>query len=149
MENDFDGVFRFTNNSDEDFTVLWNNREYTFPAKTRSPLIIPNETMENIQSIRKKFAYKWAEKEWFKSDRYKELSAMEHYRGGRDDKELEPLIQMCLDPLPISQAKVEEKPRKTVNAKASKPVGKSANLNEEFKDAPVESLGVQSNVFEK
>jgi hypothetical protein len=36
MEN-FDGVFKFTNNSDEAFTALWNNKEYVFPSMTRCP----------------------------------------------------------------------------------------------------------------
>ena len=29
---DFDGVFRFTNATDTDFTFLWNNVEYKFKA---------------------------------------------------------------------------------------------------------------------
>lgn len=147
---DFDGVFRFTNNSDEEFVVLWNNKEYTFPAKSRSPIIIPDEPLENIQSIRKKFAYKWAEREWYKGSEYKKLSKMG--RGlppTRDDKSLEPLIQMCLAPLPIKEAKVKKLSGEKRQYRGSKAVGKNANLNAEFaddtKDENLIKLGEQSN----
>ena len=42
---DFDGVFRFTNATNEDFSALWNNVEYIFPAGKTVPLIIPNENV--------------------------------------------------------------------------------------------------------
>jgi hypothetical protein len=132
---DFDGVFRFSNNSDEDFTVLWNNKEYTFPAKTCSPMIIAGESPENVQEIRKRFAFKWAEREWYKGAEYKKLSNM---GGGlpptRNDATLEPLIQMCLSPLPTAKAKVVEGKKDVRNFKASKAIDEKANLNEAFKE---------------
>lgn len=147
LDTDFDGVFRFSNNSDEDFAVLWNNKEYVFPAKTRSPIIIPNEPLENIQEIRKKWAYKWAEREWFKSPAYKKLSKLENFRGGRDDKELEPLIQMCLSPLPIAKATVREGKKENLRIKASKAVSGDTNLNmafaDESRDENIRKVGVQ------
>lgn len=133
LDTDFDGVFRFTNPDTEDFTALWNNKEYVFPARKRVPLIIPGEPPENVQEIRKRFAYRLAEKMWFKSDEYKRLNAMENYRGGRDDKVLEPIIQMCLDELPEDRAKVRELPVKEVHtSKYTKAVGEDDNLNAAF-----------------
>lgn len=150
LETDFDGVFRFSNNSDEDFTCLWNNREYIFPAKTRSPIVIPNESLENIQEIRKKWAFKWAEKEWYKSDEYERMSKM---GGGlpptRNDKVLEPLIQMCLVPLPLGKAEVKEGKPEKLNIKASKAVSENASLNqvfaEETKEENLLKLGKQAD----
>ncbi len=134
LNDDFDGVFRFSNNSDEDFKVLWNNKEYTFPAHTRSPMIIPNESLENIQEIRKKFAFKWAEREWFKSPEYYRMADMgKGLPPTRDDKVLEPLIQQCLDPLPLSKATVAEGKKRDDKFKATKAVSEDDNLNEAFK----------------
>lgn len=148
INDEFDGVFRFSNNSDEDFIALWNNKEYTFPAHTRSPMIIPNESLENIQEIRKKWAFKWAEREWFKTDQYKKMKEM---GGGlppvRQEKDLEPLIQMCLEPLPIVKASVKEGKSQELKTKASKAVSANENLSETFKDAPIETLGEQSTRF--
>ena len=152
INDEFDGVFRFSNNSDEDFTALWNNREYLFKAHTRSPMIIPNEPLENIQEIRKKWAFKWAEREWNKSKRYAEMNSKENYRGGRDDKELEPLIQMCLEPLPIVKAQVTEgKPEQVNVSEHTAAVSEDDNLNETFKDVvkegKIRKLGKQSEKF--
>ena len=133
INESFDGVFRFSNTSDEDFTVLWNNKEYTFPKNSCSPMLISGESPENVQEIRKKFAYKWAEREWYKGKDYKKMSAM---GGGlpptRDDAVLDVLIQMCLNPLPIVPAIVTEAKQETRTFKGSKAVGKDSNLNKEF-----------------
>jgi hypothetical protein len=56
LPSDFDGIFRFTNWTDSDFTAKWDNIEYTFPAKKTTPIVIPNATPVEIQNIRKKFA---------------------------------------------------------------------------------------------
>ena len=129
------GIFYFSNNSKEDFVVLWNNKEYTFPGKTCSPMLIPGEPPENVQEIRKKFAYKWAEREWYKGSEYKKMAKM---GGGlpptRDDKTLEPLISMCLSPLPIEKAIRKEGKKPKLNINASKPVSKEGfDKREEFK----------------
>lgn len=133
-QQDFDGVFRFTNATEDDFTVLWNNVSYTFKAGTCSPMIIKNETAENIQEIRKKFAYKLATREFFKSDEYKRLAGM---GGGLpptyNDEVLTEWIQQCLEPLPIARAEVKEIEDKPKTMKAFKPVGEKSNLQEEFK----------------
>ena len=129
------GVFYFSNTDKEDFVVLWNNKEYTFPAKSCSPMIIAGEPPENVQEIRKKFAYKWAEKMWYKGPEYHKMSKMgEGLPPLRDDKTLEPLIEMCLTPLPIEKAKVVEKPKAKPNLKGSKAVKDKDDLNQVFKE---------------
>ena len=150
LDSDFDGVFRFSNNSDEDFVFLWNNVEYKFPAKTRSPMIIRNESPENVQEIRKKAAFKWAEKQWYKGDEYKRMSKMgAGLPPTRDDKVLEPLIQMCLSPLPVAKATITEKPVKELKLKATKAVGKDDNLNQTFaketEDGSLQKFGAQAD----
>lgn len=150
LDTDFDGVFRFSNNSDEDFTVLWNNKEYTFPAHSRSPIIIPDAKLEEIQNIRKKWAYKWAEREWYKSDKYNQMKEMGNGRPPiRNEKDLEPLVQMCLDPLPVAKATVKELPKEKLNLKASKAVSDKENLNkafeEETREENIVTVGEQPN----
>lgn len=129
---DFDGVFRFTNWSDEDFVGVWGGKSYTFAALTTSPMIITEHSPIEIQHIRKKFAKDLAEREFFKSRNYEALRSTE---GAKNDgmlnprlnsihqataytlTELTPFIQRCLEPLPVSRAivqavetpKVEEK----------------------------------------
>lgn len=145
---DFDGVFRFTNDSDEDFTVLWNNKEYVFPAKSRSPIVIPEESLENIQAIRKKWAYKWAEREWFKGSEYKKMANMgQGLPPLRNDAVLDPLVQRCLSPLPVKAAKVNPLPQQKVKTAASKALKDTDNLNaafaEETKEENIVELGKQ------
>lgn len=105
----FDGVFRFTNPTDEDFTGKWNNIAYTYPAQKTSPMIIPGETAEGIQAIRKKFARELAEREFYKTDKGQFMNSKA--AGARPalytDSDLTPFIQRCLEPLPIEMAKVE------------------------------------------
>lgn len=106
---EFDGVFRFTNWTDKERTYLWNNKEYTFPAKSTVPLIILNEPLENIQEIRKRFAYRLAEEVWYESKEYEKMSKMGNgLPPTRDDKVLEADIEKCLSPLPIAKAGVKE-----------------------------------------
>lgn len=150
LDNDFDGVFRFSNPFDEDFKVLWNNKEYTFLAHTRSPMIIMGESPENVQNIRKKFAYKLAEREWYKGAEYQRMSKMGNgLPPTRDDKTLEPLIEMCLSPLPVAKAEVKELPKKKETFKSTKAVGQDDNLNaafaDETKDENLQKVGVQAD----
>ena len=145
INDEFDGVFRFTNATDEDFKVLWNSKEYTYPAGTSSPMIIPNESLENIQEIRKRFAYKLAVREFYKGKLYHEMSKM---GGGLpptfDDKILQPWIDQCLVPLPKAFAQVKEMPKEKIRLSGSKAVGSKDNLNETFKDDVPETLGKMS-----
>lgn len=140
---DFDGVFRFTNCSDEDFKALWNNKEYTFPAKSTCPMIIEGETLENIQEIRKRFAKRYAEREYFKTKGYLKM------RNGVDGAvpsqynpaELQKYIDQCLEPLPVAPVKVIKKKGDETTYRATKGVGKKDNLNEMFKDSDIPELG--------
>lgn len=111
---DFDGVFRFSNPSDEDFIGVWANKEYLFPAGTTSPMVIVDHSPIEVQHIRKKFAKDLAEREFYKSKGYKVLKDQEGRPGSRNFnsihqaatytlKDLEPYIQQCLKPLPASK----------------------------------------------
>jgi hypothetical protein len=108
LPEDFDGVFKFTNHTDEDFTAKWNKVEYTFKANTTSPMVM-NFTPVEIQSIRKKFARELALREFYNTDKFKELN--KHTPGGTPagytDADLTEFIQKCLKPLPISVAKAK------------------------------------------
>ena len=128
LPTDFDGTFRFTNPSDEDFEGIWNSKSYLFPAESTSPMVIPEHSPLEVQHIRKKFAKDLAEREWFKSKGYKILSGQEGKPGNRtmnsihqaavyNISDLEPYIQLCLKPLkggkvtvkPIEGSKIEDK----------------------------------------
>lgn len=143
MENEFNGVFYFTNPTNEDYVHLWNNEEYTFPKMSTVPMIMPKESSENIQEIRKRFAYDLAVREFYNSAQYKKMSKMGNgIPPTFDEKILEPMIEKCLMPLPKAKAKVrkiEEDAEKPF--KSSRAIGDKDNVNEVFKDAPVKALG--------
>lgn len=143
---DFDGVFRFTNATDEDFSVLWNNVEYIFPAGKTVPLVIPEETLENIQEIRKRFAYRLATREFYKGKEYTKMSKM---GGGLpptfNEALLEPMIEQCLTPLPQVTIKSKVKAKDDEKKYSSKAMDKDSNLNKAFADEPVPTLGVMSD----
>lgn len=107
LPEDFDGVFRFTNFTDDDFVARWNKVAYTFPANKTSPMIIPNETAEGIQSIRKKFAKELAEREFYKTEKFGKMNSplQGSHPALYTDSDLAPLIKRCLEPLPIVIAK--------------------------------------------
>lgn len=132
----FTGVFPFTNWTDEDFTALWNNKEYTFPKKSTSPLLINEESAENIQEIRKRFAFRLAEREFYNSKQYKQMVKIGKAMPSTfDPKILEPMIQKCLIPLAIKQAKIKTLARDSERSfKASKAISADENLKESFKD---------------
>ena len=113
LPEDFDGVFRFTNYTDEDFKAKWGNVEYTFPAMKTTPMIIPNQTPEEIQHIRKKFAKELATLQWYKTPKFVGMNTIS--LGGTPalytDTDLAPFIQKCLEPLPIAQMKVKVLPK--------------------------------------
>ena len=128
FDPEFDGVFRFTNTSDEDFTTLWNNKEYTYPAGQTVPMIIANESLENIQQIRKYFAKRLAEREYYKTKGFKEVkNGIKNKEMGRnvvssgyDEGDLQPFINSCLKPLPEGRQKVKDVPPEERNIKVSK-----------------------------
>lgn len=119
LPEDFDGVFRFTNFSNREFIGVWGGKKYIFPAETTSPMIIPEHSPLEIQHIRKKFAKDLAEREFYTTKNYKDLLKQEknndgsprlngiHSAGTYSIDQLTPLIQKCLEPLPISKALVQ------------------------------------------
>ena len=158
MENNYgvglysDGIFYFTNPGllkDEnkkpaDWSVLWNNKEYTFKANTTVPMIIANEPPENVQNIRKMFAKKYAQAVFHQSKAYQDLVK----RGGYipatydEDASFKDAIQACLTPLPKSQATVREMPKDSEsNYRATKAVKDGADLNRIFEDYEPPQLG--------
>lgn len=132
LPEDFDGVFRFTNPTDEDFVGVWGKKEYLFPALSTSPMIIPEHSPIEIQHIRKKFAKDLAEREFFKSSGYESFRKQEGTPNNRTmsgihqaatynvDKDLAPFIQKCLEPLTIKRAVVTEVVSEKVEDKLSR-----------------------------
>lgn len=140
LPEDFDGTFKFTNDSDEDFVGVWGSKEYIFPANTTAPMVIPEHSPLEIQNIRKKFAKDWAEREWFKSKGYKNFQGQEGKPGNRTFnsihqaaaytlQDLEPYIQRCLKPLPIAKASVKPVPVVPIENKLTR--NEDGNLNTE------------------
>lgn len=132
LPENFDGTFRFTNWTEEDFVAKWGNKEYIFPAQTTSPILIVNQTPLEIQQIRKKFAKNLAEREFFKSKEYEKLNSQERntdgsprlnsiYQAGTYSIEsLTLYIQKCLEPLAISKAEVRDVVEEPLEDKLSK-----------------------------
>ncbi len=116
---DFDGVFKFTNWSEEEFVGVWGNKKYHFAALATSPMVMPEHSPLEIQHIRKKFAKDLAEREFYKSERYQFFMKQERNTDGTarlnsihqsvaytiDD--LKDGIQRCLKPLEEKRAFVE------------------------------------------
>lgn len=104
---DFDGVFRFTNFTDQEFKARWGSVEYTFPPMKTTPMIIAGATPEEVQNIRKKFAKELAVQEFYKTPKFDKLNA--HIPGGipalYTDSDLAPIIKRCLEPLPAASLK--------------------------------------------
>lgn len=133
LPENFDGTFRFTNWSDEDFTAKWGSKEYTFPANSTSPMLIPEHSPIEIQHIRKKFAQNLAEREFFKSQQYqKQFISQErnpdgsprlngiHQAGTYNINMLAPMIQRCLEPLPVTSARVIASPTEPIENKLTR-----------------------------
>lgn len=130
----FTGVFYFTNSwVDEPFTGKWGNKEYTFPANSTSPMLIPEHSPLEIQQIRKKFARDWAEQDFFKkAELYKRLQGQErtpegvaklnsiHQAGTYTLNDLAAGIQKCINPLEIKQAFVQQAPTARMEEKLSR-----------------------------
>lgn len=157
MENqfaEFTGTFYFTNPTKQVRKYLWNNKEYTFEPETTSPLIVMNEPLENIQEIRKRFAYRMAEERFYEGEKpitgesYDKLKKMGNGLPPTFNPEiLEPWIEECLKPLPIKKAQVKEGKKDTTRYKATKAIGINDNPSyifaEENKNPP--TLGVMSS----
>ncbi len=161
MENNYgvglysDGVFYFTNpglatfrtregDVTKDFATLWNNKEYIFKANTTSPLVIPGETPESIQEIRKRFAKNYGNAWFFQTKRYKELVKKGGYIPAtyNEDAEMGKVIQACLTALPKSQAQIKDLPRDNEqNYKGTKAIKAGQDLNAVFADYEIPEMG--------
>lgn len=146
---EFNGVFYFTNPTDEEFVHLWNNKEYTFPPQSTVPLVIMGEPLENVQEIRKRFAYDLAVKRFYASKEYVKLSKQGNgIPPTFDEKLLEPMIEECLKPLPLKKATMKEgKKSKDSDYKSTKALSEKDNpayiFREENENPPV--LGEMAN----
>lgn len=150
-----EGVFYFTNpglykmrNRDEietkDFTALWNNKEYLFKEKTTTALVIPGETPEAIQHIRKLFAKKYSQGWFHQTKKYRDFVKA---GGGRpatynEDTELGPVIQQCLTPLPKGEISVTDLPTESESVYVgSKALRNGEDLNKAFEGYEPPLLG--------
>lgn len=110
---DFDGVFRFTNFTNEEFKAKWGGIEYSFPPKKTTPMIIPGATPEEVQHIRKKFAKELAVESFYNTAKFKKMDDVPP--GGvpalYTDSDLAPFVQKCLEPLPIAQVSMKVLPK--------------------------------------
>jgi hypothetical protein len=151
LPENFDGVFRFTNPTDADFTGKWGGKEYTYPAMSTSPMIIPEHSPIEIQHIRKKFAKDLAEQEFYKSQGYKILQGQEgtpgnrtmsgiHQAGTYSIDQLTPFIQKCLTPLPVSQAIVKNAPKVRLEERISMNEDGEPNTSAVKSDRDLENL---------
>lgn len=138
-----EGTFYFTNPTKDDWSALWNNKEYKFPAKSTVPLIIANEPPENVQHIRKLFAKRLAQHVFHQSKRYKDLVKAGGYIPATysEDTELGATIQACLTPLPKSHMEVKELPRESESNFTSKAIKNGQDLNKAFEDYEIPTLG--------
>lgn len=122
---DFDGVFRFTNWTDREFTAKWNNVAYKFAPNATSPMIISGATPEEVQHIRRKFAEELGVQEFYRSKEFKDKNAEAPAGSGvtpaiYTDTDIAPYVQRCLEPLPVKNATANVLPRdNSANYKAS------------------------------
>lgn len=127
LPEDYNGVFYFTNWTDEDFVGVWGSKEYHFPKLSTSPMHILDASPLETQHIRKKFAKNLAEQVFHRSDDFKKRYLSQernsdgtprlnsiHQAGTYTLGDLTPLIQRCLEPLPIANARVFEAPKEKI-----------------------------------
>lgn len=124
LPKSWDGRFPFTNDSDEDFVFIWAKKGYLFPARKTVDMMKMafNATPLEVQQIRKFAARKWAEREFFKGNRYESMRSREGIKdengviqprlgsfnaaGSYTDGDLTEGIQKCLQPFPEVSAQV-------------------------------------------
>lgn len=155
LPENFDGTFKFTNPSDEDFVGIWGGKEYHFPAQTTSPMIIPEHSPLEVQQIRKQFAKKLAEREYFKSEQMKRFEGQErpnnvpafnsiHQAGQYSIDDLTPYIQKCLSVLPTAQATVTETKKQPLEEKLSRNDDGELNTQAVDKKTSLKAKALQS-----
>lgn len=155
LPENYDGIVRFTNWTEEDFTSKWNSKEYLFKANTTSPLLMIDQTPLEMLNICKKFALDLAVREWGKTKWYNDSLKRERNVDGSPRgqgmsgaasysiDQLAPLIQKGLYIYPESRALVKEAPRVALEDKLSrndeghlntKPVKKGASMRDMAKE---------------
>jgi hypothetical protein len=132
LPENFDGNFYFTNWSDEEFTGMWGGKAYTYEPNKTSKMVIIDATPLEVQSIRKKFAKEFAEREYFKSPQAKKLEAGEKTKEGDARfnsfkqagiytlSDLGSYIQRCLDPLPMANQIISDVAKENIEDKLSR-----------------------------
>lgn len=145
LPENFDGIVRFTNWSNEDFVAKYNSKEYVFKANTTSPLMMVDTSHYDGQgnhlqamaspleliNITKKFALDLAIREWGKSQWMNDNLKRERNSDGTPRgygmqgaatysiDQLAPLIQKGLYIYPDSKASVKESALPSVVEKLS------------------------------
>jgi hypothetical protein len=131
LPENFDGVVRFTNWSDEDFTGRWNSKDYLFKANTTSPIstIMPEFTPLELLNVCKKFAKDLAVREWGKTQWMKDALKRERNVDGSprgygmsgaatySDDQLAPMIQKGLYVYTTASAKITDAPKQDIQEK--------------------------------
>lgn len=124
LPSNWDGTFKFTNDSDEEFIFTWAKKAYLFPARMTVDMMRMNfnATPLEVMQIRKFAATRFAEREFFKSDSAKKMESIEKDEHGNSKlmnfqaarsyslSDLTPFIQSCLTPLPETTALVADAP---------------------------------------
>lgn len=124
---DYDGVFRFSNWTKEEFKDKWGGIEYTFPPERTTPMHILNANPYEVQNIRKKFARKLAEREFQKGKEFQRLNAMNkdvffQSAVSYPPQMLESYVEKCLKPLEVGELKAEKIEKEEVKPKVAKRV---------------------------
>jgi hypothetical protein len=131
LPKDFSGTLYFTNFSEEEFSAKWDNKLYTFPAKSTVRLFIPTASPIQTFNIRTMFAKQLADREFRKSKRAGELNLKNQGVQSMSaslsytENELDQYIKKCLDPLPRAEVKTEDvqpEGEKRPKAKVARPV---------------------------
>ncbi len=141
LPENFDGLVRFTNWSDEDFTAKYNSKEYTIPANSTvviSPLM-PDRSPLDLLNICKKFALDLAVREWGKTQWMKDQLKRERNVDGSPRgygmsgaatysiDQLAPLIEKGLYVYQTANAKVQESLRPKIEDRLTR--DKKGRLN--------------------
>ncbi len=144
-----DTVFYFTNASDEAWTTQWNKVKYTFPAQRRTRMAIHGATPEEVQSIRKMFATRFANEQYYKTTDFAKRNKPVENRNpiAYGPGVLQPFIDSCLKPLPKAKL-ISEKVESDEDSKFSgqtRPLKEGVNPNVEFQNDEIPVLGEMPN----
>jgi hypothetical protein len=105
--------FPFTNFSKDEFIGRWDSQEYVFPPNSTVKMLglIPSASPQQIEHIRKKFAYELAMDQFYRSADYKKFDLTPEQSRKEDnigipytEKDYAKYVQMCLEPLPVATA---------------------------------------------